>query len=175
MSAPRLLRLTSFAFAGLALTALCPAAEADPDAAWKMLKAERFGELRLELPEKDVLKLLGKPEKQGRVVLQGADGMYVQTWSYPAKGLEFTMSAEKKTGPKSIASITAFPPCDFSTKKGIKIGSPEGDTRKAYAAWADRENASEKNTFIAGSVYGGIIFNFTKGKVSRIFFGAAAE
>jgi hypothetical protein len=26
-----------------------------------------------------------------------------------------------------------------------------------------------------GSVYGGIIFNFTKGKVSRIFFGAAAN
>jgi hypothetical protein len=25
------------------------------------------------------------------------------------------------------------------------------------------------------SVYGGIIFNFTGGKVSKIFFGAAAE
>jgi hypothetical protein len=26
-----------------------------------------------------------------------------------------------------------------------------------------------------GSIYGGIIFNFTEGKVSSIFFGAAAE
>ena len=29
--------------------------------------------------------------------------------------------------------------------------------------------------FVAGSIYGGIIFNFAKGKVSRIFLGAAAE
>ena len=26
-----------------------------------------------------------------------------------------------------------------------------------------------------GSIYGGIIFDFTEGKVSRMFFGAAAE
>lgn len=175
MSASRLLRLTLLALGCSALTAFCPAAKADPDAAWKMLKAERLGELRLELPEKDVLKLLGKPEKQSKTILQEADGMYVQTWSYPAKGLEFTMSAEKKAGPKTIASMTAFPPCSFSTKKGIKIGSPEAETRKAYASWADKESASEKGTFVAGSVYGGIIFNFAKGKVSRIFFGAAAE
>ncbi len=175
MSTSRLPLLAALALGFAALTAPSSAAEADQDAASKMLKAERLGELRLELPEKDVLKLLGKPEKQSKVVLQEADGMYVQTWSYPAKGLDLTMSAEKKGGPKTIASITAFAPCDLSTKKGIKIGSTEGETRKAYAAWADRENASEKNTFIAGSVYGGIIFNFAKGKVSRIFFGAAAE
>jgi hypothetical protein len=175
MSASRLLRLTLLALGCGALTTLCPAANVDPDAAWKMLNAERLGDLRLELPEKDVLKLLGKPEKQSKTVLQEADGMYVQTWSYPARGLEFTMSAGKKAGPKTIASITAFPPCSFSTKKGIKIGSPEAEARKAYAAWADRESASEKGVFIAGSVSGGIIFNFAKGKVSRIFFGAAAE
>jgi len=28
---------------------------------------------------------------------------------------------------------------------------------------------------VAGSVYGGVIFTFTGGKVSRIFIGAAAE
>jgi hypothetical protein len=174
MSASRLLRLALFAL-GCALTTLCPAAEADPDAAWKMLKAERLGELRLELPEKDVLKLLGKPGKQSKTVLQEADGMYVQTWSYPSKGLEFTMGAEKKAGPKTIATITVFAPCTLSTKKGIKIGSAETEARKAYAAWADKESASEKGVFVAGSVYGGIIFNFTKGKVTRMFFGAAAE
>jgi hypothetical protein len=30
-------------------------------------------------------------------------------------------------------------------------------------------------TLVVGSIYGGIILNFTGGKVSRIFFGAAAE
>jgi hypothetical protein len=154
-----------------ALPATCPA----EDAAWAMLKAERLGELRLELPEKDVIKLLGKPEKQGKVVRQEADGMHVQKWEYPTKGIELTMSAEKKNGPKSIAIMIASAPCALATKKGIKIGSPESAARKAYAAHADRESPAEPGVFVAGSVYGGIIFNFTKGKVSRIFFGAAAE
>ena len=35
--------------------------------------------------------------------------------------------------------------------------------------------ASLLNCFIAGSIFGGVMFNFEKGKVSRIFIGAAAE
>jgi hypothetical protein len=46
--------------------------------------------------------------------------------------------------------------------------------RKAYAAFADGESSSE-GSFVVGSIYGGIIFSFEKGKVSGIFFGAAAE
>jgi hypothetical protein len=30
-------------------------------------------------------------------------------------------------------------------------------------------------TFIAGSIYGGLIFTFDQGRVSEIFLGAAAE
>ncbi len=47
--------------------------------------------------------------------------------------------------------------------------------RKAYASHADKENPPTAEQFVAGSIYGGIIFHFEKGKVSRIFFGAAAE
>lgn len=140
-----------------------------------MLRGEGLGGLRLGLPEKEVLKQLGKPAKQTAVVLQEADGMYVQKWLYPAQGIELQMSAEKKTGVKSVAMITASAPCDLSTKQGIKIGSAEGAVRKAYGAHADRDTPAEPGTFVAGSIYGGIIFNFSKGKVTRIFFGAAAE
>ena len=148
---------------------------ADEAATEAMLRAEGLGGLRLDLPEKTVLKLLGSPAKRGALVFQEADGNYVQDWHYPEKGIDLSMSAgEKKSGKKTIANITASAPCTFATKRGIKIGDAESAARKAYAEHVDRET-SDPETLVVGSIYGGIIFNFTKGKVSRIFFGAAAE
>jgi hypothetical protein len=148
---------------------------ADEKVTEAMLRAESLGKLRLGLPEKDVLKLLGSPATRGKLVFQEADGNYVQDWHYPDKGIELLMSAgEKKSGVKTIADITASAPCTFATKKGIKIGDAESAARKAYAEHVDRET-SDPGTLVVGSIYGGIIFNFTEGKVSRIFFGAAAE
>jgi hypothetical protein len=141
-----------------------------------MLRGESLGALKLGASEKSVLESLGKPEKRGAFILQGADGQYVQEWFYPAQGLHLVMSAgEKKTGAKTVFNFTASAPCSLATKRGIKIGSPESAVRKAYAAYVDRDSPAEPGTFVAGSIYGGIIFNFEKGKVSRIFFGAAAE
>jgi len=149
---------------------------ADEKATETMLRTESLGGLRLELPEKDVLKLLGPPAKRSALVLQEADGNYVQDWHYPQKGIDLQMSAGgKKSGAKTVASITASAPCPFATKKGIKIGDTESAARKAYAEYADRESGNEPGSFVVGSIYGGIIFNFTSGKVSKIFFGAAAE
>jgi chorismate synthase len=86
------------------------------------------------------------------------------------------MSAgEKKSRAKTIANITASAPCSFATRKGIKIGDGESAASKAYAEHVDRETKADPGILVVGSMYGGIIFNFTKGKVSRIFFGAAAE
>ena len=149
---------------------------ADEKATETMLRTESLGGLRLGLPEKDVLKLLGPPTKRSALVIQEADGNYVQDWHYPQKGIDLQMSAGgKKSGAKTVASITALAPCMFATKKGIKIGDAESAARKAYAAYADRESGNEPGVFVVGSIYGGIIFNFTAGKVSKIFFGAAAE
>jgi hypothetical protein len=38
----------------------------------------------------------------------------------------------------------------------------------------DREMSNAK-TLLAGSIYGGLIFQFQNGKVNQIFLGAAAE
>ena len=168
-------RRTFFTTLLLALTAaLSPLRAADSTGAF--LQAEHLGGLRLGTAEKDVLKLLGQPEKKGGLVMQEADGTFVQQWEYPAKGLSLQMSAGgKKTGAKSIAAITASAPCALATKAGIKIGSAAADVRKAYAGHADKETPPTAGQFTVGSIYGGIIFNFDKGKVSRIFFGAGAE
>ena len=148
---------------------------ADESVTEAMLRAESLGRLSLGLPEKDVVKLLGSPSTRGELLFQEADGNYVQNWHYPDKGIELWMSAGgKKSGVKKIAAITASAPCTFATKKGIKIGDAESAARNAYAEHVDRET-SDPGTLVVGSIYGGIIFNFTDGKVSRIFFGAAAE
>jgi hypothetical protein len=139
------------------------------------LKSEGLGGLKLDLPEKDVLKLLGKPEKKGALALQEADGMWVQDWEYPKAGLSITMGAEKKAGAKSIARITATERCTLETKAGIKIGSTAAEVTKAYKSHLEKENPPTSKLITVGSIYGGILFTLEKGKVTRIFFGAAAE
>jgi hypothetical protein len=140
-----------------------------------MLKGESLGGLKLGLAATAVLKQLGKPESQSKLSLQEADGTYVQHWEYPVQGLSLWMtSGAKKSGVKSISAITAFTGCKLATKAGIKIGSPESAVRKAYGTHESKDDV-QAGQLVAGSVYGGIIFNFTKGKVSGIFLGAAAE
>ena len=154
---------------------VAPVSGAPEEAKDAMWRRETLGGLRINLPEKDVLKLLGQPAKRGELVFQEADGSYVQDWHYPDKGIDLAMGGKKKTGPKTIAGITAHASCTLATGKGIKIGSPETAVRKAYARFVDRDASAEPGTYVVGSIYGGIIFNFEKGKVSQIFFGAGAE
>jgi hypothetical protein len=151
---------------------------AQDDKATQLLAAESLGGIKLGLTEKKLVDLLGQPKKKTALTLMEATGDYYQTWRYPGKGLEITMSAgENKTGAKTVASFTASKGCSLTTTKGIKIDSSEADVRKAYGSFEDKENtsAANKNSFVAGSIYGGIIFTFKDNKVSSIFFGAAAE
>lgn len=151
---------------------------AQEDKATQLMAAENLGGIKIDMAEKNLMKLLGQPKKKSAMTFQGGTGEYHQTWLYPDKGLEITLSAgESKTGAKKVALFTASSGCSLTTTKGIKIGSSEADVRKAYGSFEDKENASatRKDSFVAGSIYGGIIFNFKDNKVSSIFFGAAAE
>src|SRR5581483_3234870 len=110
-------RLLSCLALALALVCFGTAAQAADEAATQaFLRNEGLGGLHLDQPAKEVVQLLGKPEKEGKLAFQEADGNYVQTWSYPAKGLQLVMSAGgKKSGTKTVAAITAKAPCDLAT------------------------------------------------------------
>src|SRR5947199_10492523 len=139
MNAPRLLVVTVALWVGSSSPTPAADDQTRARATEAMLRAESLGGLRLGLPEKGVLKVLGNPEKRSELTLQGADGTYVQTWRYPSRGIQLTMSAGgKKTGARTIANFTATAPCDFATKQGVKIGSAESAVRKAYAPHVDR-------------------------------------
>jgi hypothetical protein len=138
--------------------------------------AETIGGLRLDLPEKDVYRIITCVPGKAREILEGATGVYVQMWNYPECGIVLKMSSERKGGPKTVESVTLAGPSDLVTVKGIHIGSTESEVIKAYGRFRDREGGTkEGKRFVAGSIYDGMIFDFQNGRVVRIFLGAAAE
>ncbi|MDR3556822.1 MAG: hypothetical protein P4L55_18875 [Syntrophobacteraceae bacterium] len=136
---------------------------------------ERIGPLRLGMAEKDVKGAVSCRPGKGREILEGATREYVQNWKYPKCGVILKMSSERKGGPKTVADITLTSPCDFKTGKGIHIGSTERQVREAYGRYRDPEASAAGQTFIAGSIFDGLMFTFRDGKVVEIFLGAAAE
>ena len=168
------MKLLTVLFALLVLTCINPVAAAPKDPA-AALESDGLGQMKLGQPAAAVLKLLGEPEKKGKDVEWAATGEWVQEWDFPKQGLTLNMASGKKGGAKTVGTITAIGACKLATKRGIAIGSPLADVRKAYGNVESKEDGQTKDTFIAGSVYGGIIFSLKGGKVSKIFVGAAAE
>lgn len=61
---------------------------------------------------------------------------------------------------------------------GQRPGGPKSDflsVRKAYKREWNREESRQSGSFVVGSIYGGLLFDFQDGKVSQIFLGVAAE
>jgi hypothetical protein len=142
---------------------------------FSLLRKERIGSLRIGLPEQKVKQIMNcnldrEPER-----LWQADGAYHQEWKYADCGILLGMVSDRQDAPKSIHSITTTSPSRLSTKKGIRIGSTKRAVMKAYKSEWNREEGSGSENFVAGSIYGGLIFQFENGKVSQIFLGAAAE
>lgn len=142
---------------------------------YDILAGERIGSLRVGLPETDLKKSIACDLKRSPETFWAADGAYHQTWQCAACGLKLGMFSEKRGGMKSIESITLVNPSTLATKRGIRIGSTEQEVKKAYKSDWNREDSTRSGSFVVGSIYGGIIFQFQDGKVSQIFLGAGAE
>lgn len=149
------------------------AAQADTD---RLLKIDKLGGIGLDTPAAQLHLPAGcGAAKKSAETKWGADGLYHQSWSYPACGLELGMSATRPKGAQTLHSITLTAPGKLRTRRNIGIGSPAAEVMKAYAKEYSADESQAGQTIVAGSIYGGIIFRIDGGKVSRIFFGAAAE
>lgn len=105
---------------------------------------------------------------------QAGNGSDHRTWQYPSKGIELGLARD--TGKLKIDMITVTSPCEFSTKRGIKIGSSREEVLSAYKKEIDPDGFFGDTTKImAGSTNGGILFTIDNGKVGSIFMGAAAK
>lgn len=160
------------------LLAINLTASAQDNKATRIMSGEGLGGIGIGMPETKLVSLIGQPERKGALEFQGATGEYHQAWSYPAQGLEITMTAgEKKSGMKRVKDLMASAGSALATTRGIRVGSPESDARRAYAAFAadPREAPADAGSFVVGSIYNGIRFTFVHGKVDSIFLGAMAE
>lgn len=150
--------------------------EARPRAAEEILADERLGALKMGLSATEVLASLGEPKERGSDEEWEADGAFHQEWRWPALGLTLDMLSHKRRELKKIASIKVEEPSTLQTAKGIAVGSPRAEVLRHYGKLRDPEfPVDEQKQLIAGSIYGGLMFDFKGGKVSSIFLGAAAE
>jgi hypothetical protein len=140
-----------------------------------LLKSERIGDLRIDLSAREVNTKIPCTLKKGQEQIWEALGEYVQEWNYPDCGIILNMIAEEKGGPQKVYSITVTKPNNLKTKKGIHIGSSEQEVIKAYRQYQDTEMSQKGKMFVAGSVYGGLVFIFDNGRVIKIVLGPVAE
>jgi len=170
--------LARWGLAGLAAIAFALptlAQKKGEDEMFKLMKIETIGALKLEIPEAQVKQVVPGQPARAAETHWGADGQYHQTWTYAQRGLKLSLVSEKKGGAKTLESVQCGARCTLKTARGIGIGSPLADVQTAYAAEFNKEESELPGTFVAGTIYGGLIFNFKAGKVSVMFLGAAAE
>ncbi len=165
-------------FRRLVLACIVVAAAASPALAkkheFKLMKGERIGGLAIDMKAAEIGKHLPGAARRGAEKNQAADGMWVQSWVYRDKGVTLVMASEKRGGAKTIATIHCQARCDLRTARGIGIGSAAADAMRAYAAEYNKEE-SKPDSFVAGTIYGGLILEIKDGKVVKMFLGAAAE
>ena len=158
-------------------TPLTEIADSTSEAAnpFELMQSEGFGELKLDLIASQVLEILGSPETKGETMLWEADGLYHQDWYYPQQGITLNMASETSGERQTVFKITLTSPSTLKTQRGMGIGDSYTEVMQAYKDEEDREMSIPYESFIAGSIYGGLIFSFENGRVNQIFLGAAAE
>lgn len=138
---------------------------------FELIKTECLGDIKIDMPAQKVIELLGEPEKKSDVAMWEADGEYHQTWNY--EGITLDLVGEENKN-QVVSMITITGPCALKTKRRIGIGSDITDVKLAYPKAIDPA-FSDSSSLVAGTTYGGVIFNFEDQKVKQIFIGAAAE
>jgi hypothetical protein len=162
-------------FAALALAGAAAAQQKSQEELFKLMKIERIGELRIDMTEAQIKQILPAKPARTREQLWEADGRYHLKWNYAAQGLTLGMVSEKKGAAKTLESISCSARCTLKTSRGVGIGSTLADVQKAYAAEFNKEESNLPESFVGGTIYGGLIVNFKAGKVSAYYLGAAAE
>ena len=142
---------------------------------FELMASEFFGELKLGLTAAQVVEILGSPETKGETMLWEADGLYHQDWYYPQQGITLYMASETPGERQTVFAIMLTSPSTLKTQRGIGIGDSYTEVMQAYKDEEDPEMSIPDESFIAGSIYGGLIFSFEDGIVKQIFLGSAAE
>jgi hypothetical protein len=121
----------------------------------------------------EVEKIIGKPEVITEFEFWDADGFEHQARVYQNETIELDF-IKLEDGRIVSNMITISEGCQYKTSRNIGIGSTYEDVLQAYKS--EISTPENRSSLIAGTIYGGIIFQFSdENKVNNIFIGAAAE
>jgi len=152
------------------------AAEAGADP-FALVAAESLDALKLGMSVAEIEAKLGKPSSSvADTEEEPATGLFLRTDAYGPVGLTVTYSAGSANGPWTVHGLLAEAPSRVKSKRGIAIGATRAAVEAAYGAVRDRDVEPSPDSFIAGSIYGGLFFDFDgEGRVTSMFLGVGAE
>lgn len=147
---------------------------------FELMKTEKIGGIYYSMLEADVVQLLGEPSIKGTPELWDADGLYHWDYTYSKIGTTISFASEENNSGKILSYSIDSKLFSGSTTRNIRIGSKKQEVLNAYKNEIDLYEIAPvvdpDKTAVAGTVYGGIIFQFSdKDEVISIFVGAAAE
>jgi hypothetical protein len=150
-----------------------PAAAGDsadgPD--YSFYEMEAIGPLRATMTDKELVAVLGAPRAKQPPVAEAATGAWVSSWTW--RGASALMSGDTNQGPWQARDVSVSAPSSYATKRGIRIGSTRADVERLYPRSLD-DQQQDPDTYVVGSIYGGMLFSFTRDRVSAISIGVFA-
>ena len=140
----------------------------------QLLKTESLGGVRFRLPEADLKKLLGEPDKWGEEGKDVHNGGTLIEANYRSKGMVIQLRTDEKSGLRMVDEVFVEPPSTQRTSSGIQVGSTLDDLRRVYGDY-EYKDASTKSLFVVGTEREGIYFGLEEGRVIFIRLGAGYE
>lgn len=138
-----------------------------------LMYSENVGGIALGLDSKKLISLIGQPENKTTAELWAADNEYHQDWKYTKQGININMIGPADSV-QQVNIITLMAPCTLKTKRNIGIGSSMQDVLSAYKEFIDTA-AVHTESIIAGTEYGGVVFDLKDKKVQSIYIGSIAD
>jgi len=142
---------------------------------FSLIRNESIGGLKVDMTISEFISLLPCSVEKGEPVLWEGIGEIIQEWNYADCGVKIQLSTIDADVPQAVSSITVVEPSEFKTARDIGIGSSEEAVFAAYEDQVDPTISELGETFVAGSIYGGLVFTFNEGNVVKMFLGGGAE
>jgi len=138
-----------------------------------LMKNETAGGLKIGMRYEKVVEYMGGPGEVTEPEMSQADGSLCQSVDYPDKGLHLVFNIESDSV-RRISNILVIEPCQLKTSRQIGIGSNINDVRKAYSEVVN-PGLSDTTEIVAGTTYGGVVFDFRNNKVKTIYIGITSD
>ncbi len=143
------------------------------DLGFKLMDSETIGGIKRGMTFENVKALIGEPDTISTIDTSEMDGGLYQSVDYPKLGVSIVITLNPDSV-KKVENILVTELCTFKTSKQIGIGSSLDELKKAYSESINPEFSGE-DYVVAGTIYGGIVFNLENLKVRSIYIGISAD